>query len=119
MLRKSLLVGLGFLGLVLAGATVGAKPAAAGGCGPWNNWCQPSCGPWNGWCTFFITPGYGGGGWGYGGGKRYWGGGGHKPYAYQRNRWNNDWNGHKQWKGHKGGKKNYQAYRNNNWRNYR
>lgn len=43
MSRKSLVVTLGFLGLLLAGTVAGTQPASAYyGCGPWNNWCAKS-----------------------------------------------------------------------------
>jgi hypothetical protein len=57
MLRKSLIVALGFLGLFIAGTAVGVAPAAAG----------YTCGPWNGWCgrAFWAYPGWGYGWYGY------------------------------------------------------
>ena len=96
MLRKSLIVTLGFLGLFLAGTASGTAPASAGyACGPWNNWCRPVCGPWNGWCrAYYLYPG-----WGYG----WYGHHGHNNWgrSYHHN-WNN----------------NYQAYKNHNWNKY-
>ena len=62
MLRKTLIAGLGFLGVILAGTAGGTTPASAGyACGPWNNFCRPVCGPWNGRCRAYFYPG-----WGYG-----------------------------------------------------
>jgi hypothetical protein len=50
MLRKSLVVALGFLGLFLAGTIAGTQSASAHyACGPWNNWCGPK---------FWAYPGY-------------------------------------------------------------
>ena len=112
MFRKSLIVSLGFLGLFLAGTAAGTAPASAGySCGPWNNWCRPVCGPWNGWCaSFFVSPGF----------SWY---GGYGQHHYSNRHWNNNWNGNwnNNWNGknaYKGGKGNYQAYRNNG-KNYR
>ena len=110
MLRKTLIVTLGFLGLVAAGTAAGTAPASAGhGCGPWNNWCRPVCGPWNGWCSaFFLYPRYSYGWYGYGGhhGHNNWG----KSHGH------NNWNGDR----HNGnGQHNYQAYKNKGWNHYR
>ncbi|MBC8012833.1 MAG: hypothetical protein H7X74_01910 [Methyloceanibacter sp.] len=105
MLRKSLIVTLGFLGLFLAGTAAGTAPASAGySCGPWNNWCRSVCGPWNGWCAnFFVSPGYS------------WHGG-HGKHRYSNQHWNNNnWNGKKAYKGGKG--KNHAH--SNNWKKYR
>jgi len=83
MLRKSLIVTLGFLGLFLAGTAAGTVPASAGyACGPWNNWCRPVCAPWNGWCSaFFLYPRYSYGWYGHGGhhGHHNWG----KSYSHK------------------------------------
>jgi len=115
MLRKTLIVTLGFLGLFLAGTASGTAPASAGyGCGPWNNWCRPACGPWNGWCSaFFLYPRYSYGWYGYGGhhGHNNWG-----KYNWGKSHGHNNWNG--DW--HKGnGQHNYQAYKNKGWNHYR
>jgi hypothetical protein len=57
MLRKSLIVTFGFLGLLLAATAAGSAPAAAG----------YACGPWNGWCAraFWAYPGWANGWYGY------------------------------------------------------
>jgi hypothetical protein len=50
MLRKSLIVTLGFLGALLVGTAAGTVPASAHyACGPWNNWCAPK---------YWFHPGY-------------------------------------------------------------
>ncbi|HEU4475289.1 MAG TPA: hypothetical protein VFR71_01150 [Methyloceanibacter sp.] len=50
MLRKSLVVALGFLGLFLAGTIAGTQSASAHyACGPWNNWCGPKFGAYPGY----------------------------------------------------------------------
>ena len=105
MLRKTLIVTLGFLGLVAAGTVAGSQPASAGyTCGPWNNWCRPVCGPWNGWCArFFVSPGFS------------WYGGYGRHHYYNRH-WNNNWNGN--WNNNWNGKGNHHAH-GNNWRKYR
>ena len=95
MLRKTLIVTFGFLGLFLAGTAAGTAPASAGyGCGPWNNWCRPVCGPWNGWCSaFFLYPRYSYGWYGHGGP--------HGHYAYRHG--GGHWDGHYgKWNGHRG-----------------
>ena len=103
MLRKTLIVTLGFLGLFLAGTAAGTAPASAGyACGPWNNWCRPVCGPWNGWCgAYFLYPG-----WGYGwhGHHGHYGDYGHHGY----NDWGNSYS-HKNWNGgwHRGNGNHY------------
>jgi hypothetical protein len=79
MLRKSLIVTLGFLGLLLAGTAAGTAPASAG----------YSCGPWNGWCSaFFLYPRYSYGWHGHGGhhGHHNWG----KSYSHKN--WSGGWN---------------------------
>jgi hypothetical protein len=88
MLRKSLIITLGFLGLFLAGTASGSTPASAGyACGPWNAWCGRA----------WLYPG-----WGHGYGKHHW------RRSYNDNHWNRDWHGSK-------GK---HAHKNRNWRNY-
>jgi hypothetical protein len=57
MFRRTLLVAAATVGLSLVATATGTQPASAGGCGPWNNWCEPACGPWNGWCSFWFNPG--------------------------------------------------------------
>lgn len=102
MVRKSLIAGLGFLGVLLAGTAGGPAPAAAGyacgpwnnwcapRCGSWNNWCRPVCGPWNGWCASYKRyPGYG---FHFGYGPRYRGGYGGGHYAYRHGQHGN-WDG--------------------------
>jgi len=75
MMRKSLIAGLGFLGLVAAGTMGGSTQASAYGCGYWNNWCRPACGYWNGWCAgIYAAPGFS---WGYS--RPYWG----NSYGYR------------------------------------
>ena len=110
MLRKSLIVTLGFLGLFLAGTAAGTAPASAGySCGPWNNSCRPVCAPWNGWCSaFFRYPRYSYGWDGHGGhhGHHNWG----KSYSHKN--WNGGWNKGK-------GKHNYQAYKKGKGSHYR
>ena len=50
MLRKSLIVSFGFLGVLLLGTAAGTAPASAHyACGPWNNWCGPK---------YWSYPGY-------------------------------------------------------------
>ena len=72
MLRKSLIVALGFLGVLLVGTAAGRGPASAGyACGPWNKWCATK---------FWAYPGYHYG-W-YGHGHKKWG----KSHAYKH--WN-------------------------------
>jgi hypothetical protein len=105
MVRKSLVAGLGFLGVLLAGTAGGSAPAAAGyACGPWNNWCaprcghwnnwcRPQCGPWNGWCSSWRYPGFS---FHFGSGPRYRGGYGGGHYAYKqgpKGNWNGNHNG--------------------------
>jgi hypothetical protein len=69
MLRKSLIVALGFLGLVLAGTAAGTQPASAGySCGPWNNWCGP---------RLWAYPGYSFGWFGHG--HKHW----NKSYSHR------------------------------------
>jgi hypothetical protein len=95
MLRKTLIVTLGFLGLVAAGTVAGSQPASAGyACGPWNNWCRPVCGPWNGWCSaFFLYPRYSYGWYGHGGH--------HGHYAYRHGGGHyGKWDGHRGHYGH-------------------
>ena len=95
MLRKTLIVTLGFLGLVAAGTVAGSQPASAGyACGPWNNWCRPVCGPWNGWCSaFFLYPRYSYGWYGRGGH--------HGHYAYRHGGGHyGKWDGHRGHYGH-------------------
>jgi len=108
MLRKSLIVTLGFLGLFLAGTAAGTAPASAGySCGPWNNWCRPVCAPWNGWCSaFFRYPRYSWDGHGGHHGHHNWG----KSYSHKN--WNGGWNKGK-------GKHNYQAYKKGKGSHYR
>jgi hypothetical protein len=110
MLRKSLIIGAGLLGVVAATSVASATPASAG----------YACGPWNGWCTFFS----GGYGW-YGPG--YWGrpyGYGYRNYGYRNHGYKNyGYNNNYGWKGYgnkgwKGGKHNYQAYKNRNFKRY-
>ena len=95
MLRKTLIVTLGFLGLVAAGTVAGSQPASAGyACGPWNNWCRPVCGPWNGWCSaFFLYPRYGYGWYGHGGHH------GHYVYRHGGGHYGK-WDGHRGHYGH-------------------
>ena len=87
MLRKSLIVTLGFLGLFLAGTASGTAPASAG----------YACGPWNGWCrAYFLYPGWD---WGYG-----WYGhrGHHGDYGHHGHHGHNNWGhsySHKNWNG--------------------
>ena len=108
MLRKSLIVTLGFLGLFLAGTAAGTASASAGySCGPWNNWCRPVCAPWNGWCSaFFRYPRYSWDGHGGHHGHHNWG----KSYSHKN--WNGGWNKGK-------GKHNYQAYKKGKGSHYR
>ena len=90
MLRKSLIVTLGFLGVLLAGTAVGSAPASAG----------YACGHWNGWCgrAYWLYPG-----WGYGwyGGHRH-----HHHHHWRRssghNNWDNDWHRGRGKHAHKG-----------------
>jgi hypothetical protein len=108
MVRKSLVAGLGFLGVLLAGTAGGSAPAAAGyACGPWNNWCaprcghwnnwcRPQCGPWNGWCSHWRNPGFS---FHFGYGPRYRGGYGGGHYAYKHGP-NGNWNGNHNGGGH-------------------
>ncbi len=107
MIRKSLIAGLAFLGLVAVGTMAGTAPASAG----------YSCGPWNGWCSW-----YGGHSWkGYGHKRHgYWGS---PNYRY----WGSPWGGsrygysghhHHGKKAFKKGKKKHHAYRKYNKRNY-
>jgi hypothetical protein len=89
MLRKSLIVALGFLGLVLAGTAAGTQPASAGySCGPWNNWCGP---------RLWAYPGYSFGWFRHG--HKHW----NKSYSHRH--WNKGQgrNHHQAYK-HKGGK---------------
>jgi hypothetical protein len=86
MLRKSLFVALGFLGLLAAGTVAGTQPASAHyGCGPWNNWCA----------KHWYYPGY-----------RYgW-------YGHSHKKWGNHYkyrNKHHSHHGHNG--KNWRKYR--------
>jgi hypothetical protein len=86
MTRKSLLVALGFLGVLIAGTAGASAPAAAHyNCGPWNNWCRPApaCGPWNNWCRYYYRPGFS---FYFGYGKPYWGYG--YNHAYQQGYYN-------------------------------
>jgi hypothetical protein len=104
MIRRSLLVAFGFLGLLLVGTAAGTQPASAGyACGPWNNWCKPSCGPWNGWCTFWSRPNYG---WGHNHHNK------RKSYGH----WNGDhnWNKNK-WARKGGGDWKHKGNRNRHW----
>jgi hypothetical protein len=88
MLRKSLFVTLGVLGLILAGSTVGSAPAQAGyKCGPWNAWCGRA----------WLYPG-----WGQGYGKHHW------RKSYDHRRWDND--------RHRG--KGKHAYEGKRWKKY-
>ena len=92
MVGKSLFAALGFIGLVAAGMAGGSTPAAAGGCGAWNNWCRPVCGPWNGWCAaYYRHPGFT---FRFGYGPQYWGGYGGRHYAYRHGH-RGDWNGNR------------------------
>ncbi len=71
MMKNSLFAALGLVGLVAAGAAAVPTPAAATGCGAWNNWCRPACGPWNRWCAaYYPYPGYS---FYFGYGPKYWG----------------------------------------------
>src|SRR6476646_11192483 len=47
---------LAFVGFLFAANAGGSSPAAAQGCGPWNNWCMPQCGEWNNWCAQECGP---------------------------------------------------------------
>ena len=92
MLRKTLIVTFGFLGLVAAGTVAGSQPASAG----------YACGPWNGWCSaFFLYPRYSYGWYGHGG-------------HHGHNNWGR-FHGHNNWNG----QHNYQAYKNKGWNHYR
>jgi hypothetical protein len=99
MIRKSVIAGLAFMGLVAAGTMASATPAAAG----------YACGPWNGWCSW-----YGGG---YG-----WKGHGYKRHGYWGSPYNNRyWGGYGYGggkKAYKKGKKKHYGYRNYNKRYY-
>jgi hypothetical protein len=103
MVRKSLFVALGFIGVLAAGTAATPSSAAAGyacgpwnnwcapRCGAWNNWCRPVCGPWNGWCArYYRYPGFS-----FGYGPRYWGGHGGGHYAHRNGggKWNGNHNG--------------------------
>jgi len=109
MVKKSLFATLGFIGLVAAGLAGGSAPAAAGGCGawnnwcaatrcgPWNDWCRRPCGPWNGWCAAYLRyPGYS---FHFGYAPKYRGGHGGRDYAYR----NGKHGKHGKWKGGHGG----------------
>lgn len=84
MLRKSLVVALGFVGLLIAGTAAGTQPASAHyACGPWNNWCGPK---------FWAYPGYGFGWYAHGYKKwdkhysrKHWSKG--KHHAYKGKKW--------------------------------
>ena len=110
MIRRSLLLAFGFLGLLLVGTAAGTQPASAGyACGPWNNWCRPSCGPWNGWCSYWYKPYYG---WGHNyhyKRKSY----GHWNGGYNSNGGHN-WNKNK-WARKGGGDWKYKNHRNRHW----
>ena len=115
MVRKSLFVALGFVGVLAAGTAATASPAAAGyacgpwngwcapRCGAWNNWCRPVCGPWNRWCArYYRYPGFS---FGFNYGPRYRGGngGGHYAYCNGDGNWNGNHNGGGDWNGNRSG----------------
>ena len=113
MVRKSLFVALGFVGVLAAGTAATASPAAAGyacgpwngwcapRCGAWNNWCRPVCGPWNGWCArYYRYPGFS---FGFSYGPRYGNGGGHYAYRNGEGNWNGNHNGGGNWNGNRNG----------------
>jgi hypothetical protein len=79
MLRKTLIVTLGFLGVLLAGTAAGSVPASAGyACGPWNAWCGRA---------FWLYPGWGHGR--YGDHRRH-----HDRDDWRRFYSQKHWNGH-------------------------
>ena len=97
MVKKSLFAALGFIGLLAAGTAGLSTPAAAAGCGAWNNWCRPACGPWNRWCAAYLRyPGYS---FYFGYAPKYWGGGG-RHYAYKHH---GQPGKHGKWNGNHGG----------------
>jgi hypothetical protein len=99
MIRKSMIVALGFLGLFALGTMASTTPASAG----------YACGPWNGWCSWYGQ----GHGW-KGHGYPQWG-----HYGHNRH-WGGDWHrggGKKAYRG--GGKKKHHAHRKGNKRYYR
>lgn len=56
MLSNRYFAALAFVGFLMAASAGGSSPAAAQGCGPWNNWCMPQCGDWNNWCAQECGP---------------------------------------------------------------
>ena len=56
MLTNRYFAALAFVGFLFAASAGGSSPAAAQGCGPWNNWCMPQCGEWNNQCAQECGP---------------------------------------------------------------